>query len=137
MFVVYITTTGALVSTTSALGLVVNPLPANLSVKQVPDPAIGFVWNQALLDFVQGPTSRVVSKSAFINRFTITELKEMFGYMHGATYTAAEQKNLAAVMRYLDFNDEIDLDNTNIQTGIGFLVTKAILTPVRAAQVLA
>lgn len=137
MYCVYETATGNLVSTTSALNLVASPLPGGLSVKQVADPPQGYVWSTSSLDFVAPPSPRIITKSTFIERFTLTEKKEIFGFQYGTTYTAAQQKNLASIMRYLDFVDVIKLDSTDIQTGVNYFVTVAILTAARRDAILA
>ncbi|HJW80812.1 MAG TPA: hypothetical protein VJ396_01100 [Acidiferrobacterales bacterium] len=137
MYVVYEIATGREVSRTDSPALIASPMPAGLASKQVADPAAGWVWSPGLLDFVAPPAVRRIGKTEFIQRFTLAERKELFGYAHGTTYTAAQQKNLASFMRYLDYLDVIDLDDTGIQQGVNYMETVAILAAGRAAQVLA
>lgn len=137
MYVVYEIATGRDISRTDSPALIADPLPAGFASKQVADPASGLVWSTALLDFVAAPGPRRIGKAVFIQRFTIAERKELFGFAHGTTYTAAQQKNLASFMRYLDFLDVIDLDDTALQAGVNYLTTVSILAAGRAAQVLA
>jgi hypothetical protein len=136
MEAIYETATGRLVSTASSPTEVANPLPPGLTQKTVAVPPDGNIWSTTLLDFVAPPAARVIGKSEFIQRFTVTQRKELFGYMYGATYTAAQQKNLSSIMRYLDFLDVIDLDDVAIQQGITYLETIGILPAGGAAQVL-
>jgi hypothetical protein len=136
MEAIYETATGTLVSTASDIAQVANPLPAGLTRKTIADPPDGYLWSVTLLDFVAPPAPRKIGKYDFISRFTIAERKELFGFSYGTTYTAAQQKNLANFMRYLDFLDIIDLDDTAIQTGVNYLETTSIIAAGRAAQVL-
>src|SRR3990172_9537889 len=103
MYVIFETATGALVSSTSDISLVASPLPVGLTSKLVADPATGTIWSTGLLDFAPAPAARLIPKYLFVQRFTIAERKELFGFNYGSTYTAAQQKNVAALMRYLDF----------------------------------
>lgn len=134
-YAVYETSTGILKSQGSVIA---NPLPAGLTaVDIVNPPAENTVWDTATHAFVPKPSPRILLKVDFIQRFTIAERKEMFGYAHGTTYTVAQQKNLASFMRYLDFLDRIPIDDAGIQQGTNYLETVGILAAGRAAQVLA
>lgn len=134
-FVLYNTITGDLVSQGT---VVANPVPVGLTAQDIINPpADNTVWNTTSRSFVVRPSPRIIPKSDFIQRFTIAERKEMFGFSHGTTYTAAQQKNLAALMRYMDFLDRIDLDDAAIQQGVPYLETIGVIAVGRAAQVLA
>lgn len=137
MFCIYQTATGELVSTTDSLALIASPLPGGLSVIEVANPASGWVWNPGTLNFIAPPSPRIISKTEFIERFTLAEKKELFGFMYGSSFTAAQQKNLASIMRYMDFIDSVNLDSTDIQTGVNYFVTVNILTAARRDAVLA
>lgn len=133
-FVVFNTATGELVSQGT---VVANPLPSGLTSQDIVNPpADNTIWGTTSRSFVPRPSPRILSKSIFIQRFSITERREMFGFMHGNTYTAAQQKLLASIMRYLDFLDRIDLGDAAIQQGVNYLETVGVLAAGRAAQVL-
>lgn len=133
MFHVYVIATGNLVSSTSVEPL---GLDASMAYKSFIDGyEIGKSWNTTTLDF-DLVSIRVITKTDFINRFTQAELKEMFGFRIGTTYTDSQQKNISSFMRFLDFNDEIDLDNTMINNGVNYLETVGILGAGRAAEAL-
>lgn len=137
MYAIYEFANGNLYSTAQSIDQVDNPLPGNLRSKLIAEPAIGSVWSTVALDFVAAAAQRKIPKSVWIQRFTIAERKEVFGFNIGSTYTVAQQKNLSALMRYLDFVESIDLDDTAIQQGVNYLETIGILAAGRAAQVLA
>ena len=137
MHAIFETATGRLVSTASDISLVASPLPVGLSSKLIADPAAATMWSTAALDFVPRPAPRIISKVSLIQRFTLAERTELFGFNFGNAYTAAQQKNLASFMRYLDFLDSIPLDDVGINQGVNRLVTVGILTAERATQVLA
>lgn len=100
-------------------------------------PADNTIWDTVTRAFVAKPSPRILLKVDFIQRFSLAERKEMFGFNFGTTYTAAQQKNLSSFMRYLDFLDRIPLDDSGIQQGVNYLETVGILAAGRAAQVLA
>ena len=134
-YAVFDKATGRLVSSGSA---VAAKLSADLVVKEFADkPRDDQVWDEATLGFKSAPRPTRLRKADFIQRFTLAERRELFGFAHGNTYTAAQQKNLAAFMRYLDFLDQIDLQDAAIVQGVGYLETVGILAAGRAAEVLA
>lgn len=134
-YAVYRSVSGELISLGTILAEV---LPAGLvAVDLIIPPPDGHVWNAVSLAFVAPTPPRVIRKISFINRFTLAEEKELFGFNFGSTYTAAQQKNLASFMRYLDYLDFIDLDDAAIQQGVTYLGTVGILGVGRVAQVLA
>lgn len=133
-YVIYNSSTGALVSQGTVL---TSPLPAGLTSQDiVSPPADNTVWDTVSRSFVTKPSPRIIPKHEFIQRFSIAERRELFGFMHGNTYTAAQQKILASILRYLDFLDRIDLDDVAIQQGVNYLETAGVLAAGRAAQVL-
>jgi len=134
MFHVYVIATGELISSTS-----IEPIGLDASMgyqSYIDGYEHGKIWNAGTLDFDLVP-NRVISKTIFINRFSQAELKEMFGFKIGADYTLTQQKNISSFMRFLDFLDDIDLDNTMIQNGVNYLETIGILQAGGAALVLA
>lgn len=134
-YAVYETSTGILKSQGSVIA---NPLPAGFTaIDIVNPPADNTIWDTVTHTFVPKPSPRILLKVDFIQRFSLAERKEMFGFNFGTTYTAAQQKNLASFMRYLDFLDRIPLDDSGIQQGVNYLETVGILAAGRAAQVLA
>jgi hypothetical protein len=134
-YAIYETSNGRLVSQGTVIA---NPLPTGLTaVDIINPPADGYIWDAVLRTFIPPPAPRIIGKTVFIKRFTLAEQKEMFGFMYGTTYTAAQQKNLASLMRFMDFLDLIDLDDTTLVSGISYLTTVGILTAGRAAVVLA
>lgn len=134
-YAIYVTATGELMSQGS---IVADPLPANLTaVDIVNPPADNTMWAVASRSFVPRPAPRIISKVDFIQRFTLTERKELFGFTVGPSYTPAVQKNLAAFMRYLDFLDVIPLDDPGIVQGVNYLETVSILPVGGAAKALA
>lgn len=134
-FVLYNTITGDLVSQGT---VVANSVPVGLTVQDIINPpADNTIWNTASRSFVVRPSPRIIPKSDFLQRFTIAERKEMFGFSYGSTYTPDQQKNLAALMRFIDCLDRIDLDDAAIQQGVPYLETMGIVAVGRAALVLA
>lgn len=135
MYHIYHVSTGELVSSTSVPP---TELSADLDYIEYDDGyEIDKVWNTTTLDFDARPAPRIISKTDFIDRFITSEIKEMFGFNIGSTYTEAQQKNIRVLMRYLDFLDKIDLDNTRINTGVTYLESVGILASGRAAEILA
>ena len=134
-YAIYVTATGELKSQGS---IVADPLPSGLTaVDIVNPPADDTMWDAASRSFVPRPAPRIIRKVDFIQRFTLAERKELFGFTVGSTYTPSQQKNLAAFMRYLDFLDVIPLDDVGIQQGVNYLETVSVIAAGRAAQVLA
>lgn len=134
---VYEIATGRLVSITDDPQFVANPLPAGLAVKTVNDPPAGYIWDELSLDYVAPPAPRIIAKFEFIQRFTQAEQKEIFGFSFGNSYTSAQQKNMATLMRFLDFVDLIDLDDATVQSGVQYFETVGAIGAGRAAVILA
>lgn len=134
-FVIYNTTTGELVSQGTVIS---SSIPAGFTAQDIVNPPTdNTIWNSASRSFVQRAASRIISKYEFIQRYSLAERREMFGFMHGSTYTTAQQKNIASFMRYLDFLDRVDLDDIAIQQGVNYQESISMIGAGRAAQVLA
>lgn len=133
-YAVYDKASGRLVSSGTVLSAKVDPA---LEVKTFADPPPeGQAWDEVTLAFKPRPAKRILRKSDFIQRFTIGERKELFGFQFGNAYTTAQQKNLSAFMRYLDFLDRIDMDDTAISGGVQYLESVGVLAAGRASEIL-
>lgn len=136
MHCIYKIITGDLVSTTDDPSRIASPLPAGHASKQTVDPAPGYVWDKATLNFIAPAKSPVVAKYIFIQRLTVAERKALFNFDRGSSLSVAQQQNVQAFMRYLDFLDAVDLTDSAITLGVNYLETVALIGAGRAALVL-
>ncbi len=117
----------------------VDPPPSGYATKSVgnerPD-LDKYQWDPSTLGLVPRAPSRLISKYFFIQRFTDTERRELFGFSLNSTKTEAQRMRVAAFVWYLTFLDTINLDDTSIVTGMNYLETVAVLAAGRAAQIL-
>lgn len=95
-----------------------------------------FEWNAVTRSFAaRAPEPRtVLSRIEFRSRFTIPEQVQLDLQSIGPTVEAATLRVLAA--NWAAAND-IDLTDPRVQEGVGALVQYGILTPERAAEILA
>ncbi|MDO8706433.1 MAG: hypothetical protein Q7J84_15950 [Sulfuricaulis sp.] len=88
------------------------------------------------MNFIAPAKSPVVAKYIFIQRLTVAERKALFNFDRGSSLSVAQQQNVQAFMRYLDFLDAVDLTDSAITLGVNYLETVALIGAGRAALVL-
>jgi hypothetical protein len=95
------------------------------------------VWNPATHTFDQMPTPKaVLSKSAFVEKFTEQEWEDLQAYPSSNLGTAANRKRVLGGLKRLEWMDEIDLNLAKIQNSIIGMETLGIIGPGRAAQII-
>jgi len=134
--VIYQVAGGAFVALTDN---VVDPLPAGFAARAVgsakPDLA-AYQWDPSTLGLVPRAPARLVSKYYFIQMFTDTERRALFGFSLDTTKTEAQRMRVAGFVWYLTFLDTVNLDDPSVSSGVAYLETVGILAANRAAQVL-
>ena len=96
---------------------------------EIPDLAL-FQWDNSSLAFVPKNMSRIMTKLAFMRRFTSQEL--------AAIYTLANTQILVQIwMEMFRLAEEVNLDDPQIVEGITTFETMGVLGAGRAAEILA
>lgn len=130
----------------SALGLGSGPEipnPGNPVVGQLYPFWNGTAWEDREYEetnTVQGNTKRHITKLAFRQRFTQAErIAIEIAALDNPNGTQQEREISAAIRSYLkdvDVAKFIDLDRSDLQTGVNFLETIGILSPGRANEII-
>ncbi len=129
-YAVYEVATGRLVSTGTSIA---NPLPAGLASKEYRDniQSPGLKWNTTTLDFdvVPIPKSKDMTEE-FKRKMTKAERVKLIE-------AAKTDPDIAEYLDRLNTNQVIDLDSTETDEDMDLLVTKAVITSDRKADLIA
>lgn len=97
---------------------------------QIPQPKVGWVFDgQFVKETLSDAPSKKITKLAFLNRLTMTEL--------AGFYTAASSNVIFQIIKdKLQVATYIDLSRPDTQQALGAMVQASILTPQRYSEIL-
>lgn len=111
---------------TLLLILVGEPIPEGYEV-------IGETANP---DYLSGARPRKMTRLEFRRRFTLAERVAMDAAPNNEALTPELRATARTMLTDLSLAEDIDLDDADIQAGVGLMVSIGILTPERAAAIL-
>jgi hypothetical protein len=140
LYAIYDNATGELVSTGTVVASqdVLTGLNRTAIATEYEDKLPPYVaWDKVTHSFVAfSPPRPVISKTELLEKFTVNEFEALMAFPTGNTGTAGQKRTVAAIIKQLEWREQIDLNLQRVQDAINFLETVGIIGAGRAAQII-